>query len=335
MTVHKTLLLALLLALSSIAWDRGKAQTFAQLPPARFQPEGITVDPANGDVYVADFEFASPRAQPPGHVVVFDREGRLLRDLAVAGSSSALLGLDFHPKTHRLLVIDFGNGTVLDVNPATGASTPFTVIGPPPAHGLNALTFDKAGNVYISDSFQGAIWRTGPQGGAATVWNQDPLLAPNGLPPFGANGMAFNKAETFLFVANTATDNIVRIAKAGDVAGDADLFTASINGADGLVIDEHDNLWVCANQSDEIVVVDPTGKAIAKLGDFDGIKKGEPDGLLFPASLVFSGDSVLITNLALDTRNVGFQAVDSQWAAQVKTFTIARLPKRIPKINGN
>jgi len=34
----------------------------------------------------------------------------------------------------------------------------------------------------------------------------------------------------------------------------------SINGADGLIIDEHDNLGVAANQADEIVVLDPTGR---------------------------------------------------------------------------
>jgi hypothetical protein len=62
--------------------------------------------------------------------------------------------------------------------------------------GLNALTFDTAGNLYVSDSFQGIIWRTGPGGGAGTVWAQDPLLIPNGVPPFGANGIAFNNART-------------------------------------------------------------------------------------------------------------------------------------------
>jgi hypothetical protein len=31
-------------------------------------------------------------------------------------------------------------------------------------------------------------------------------------------------------------------------------------------------IWVAANQAVEIVVVDPTGKVIAKLGDFDGVQ---------------------------------------------------------------
>ncbi len=56
--------------------------------------------------------------------------------------------------------------------------------------GLNALTFDSAGNVYVSDSFQGIIWKTGPGGGAGTMWASSPLLTTTGVPGFGANGQA-------------------------------------------------------------------------------------------------------------------------------------------------
>src|SRR5262249_25188889 len=153
--------------------------------------------------------------------------------------------------------------------------------------GLNALTFDSAGNVYISDSFQGIIWkRTGPGCGAATAWVTSPLLQPNGVPPFGANGMQFNNAGSALFVANTANRQVIRIpVLAVGAAGAPAVFVNSINGADGLIIDSSDNIWVAANQADEIVVLDPTGKAIAKLGDFDGVTKdGVGRELLFPAS---------------------------------------------------
>jgi hypothetical protein len=114
------------------------------------------------------------------------------------------------------------------------------------------------------------------------------------------------------------------------VAGTPEVFTNSINGADGLFLDEHDNIWVCANQSDEIVVVDKTGKAISKLGDFDGLKDGKPVGLLFPASLVRSGDWIFITNLSLDLRPItGQQSIVSQYAADVKRHTIARIRARV------
>src|SRR3954466_10782148 len=324
MKKRDTLVLAVLLTISSLGFDRTQAATFAELPAGRANPEGIAVDPRDGDVYAADFEFAG---QAPGHVVVFDKNGKFLRDLAVAGSSNFLLGLDFHPRSHKLLVIDFGSGNVLDVNPQTGASTVFSAIGP--GSGLNALTFDAQGFVLVSDSFQGIIWRIPPAGGTATVWKQDALLTTTGVPPFGANGIAFNKARTLLFVANTGNDSIVTIANNGATGGETKVFTNSINGADGLIIDENDNIWVCANQSDEIVVIDTTGKVIGKLGDFDGLKgNNEPDGLLFPASLVFSGNSLLVTNLSLDLRLFGSNTVDAQWAAQVQTHTIARLPRK-------
>lgn len=329
------------------AWDRGEVKTFARLPNdlknKTGQPEGITVD-KEGNVYVTQFDpFGDFGGQ--GKLIVFDHAGKLVRVVTVAGASPALIGLDFHPTTDALLVIDLGHSQVLNVNPVTGAATVFMQADA--GSGLNALTFDGAGNVYVSDSFEGAIWKTGPTGGAASKWAQDDaLLKPHGNPPFGANGVAFNHDENnkALFVANTADDKIIRIpVLANGAAGKAEEFTNSINGADGLIIDDEDRIWVCANQSDEIVVVQVVnvpktpatpsgieGKVIAKLGDFGGISRGEPRGFLFPASLVFSGNSLLVTNLALDTTRFGFTTVDTPWTQQVKTWTVAKIPRRIP-----
>lgn len=313
----------LLLAFDAAAWERGKVERFATLPKDSPNPEGIAVDARNGDVYVTGFMPTQPAG--PGKVFVFDREGDLKRTLLVTGSSNALLGIDFHPKTHELLVIDFGGAQVLRVNPFSGQASLFSA--PEGAQGLNALGFDQAGNVYISDSFRGTIWRTGPGGGIAEDWVTNDLLKPNGFPPFGANGLDFNREGSALFVANTANDTIVRVSTATKAV---EVFTNSINGADGLFLDHQDNIWVCANQADEIVVVDETGKAISKLGDFNGVRNGSPVGLLFPASLARHGDWIYITNLSLDTRTIGLpQSVDSQWAAQVKRHTIARIRARI------
>jgi sugar lactone lactonase YvrE len=323
------LALSLCLALVSataLAWDRGNVETFATLPAGDANPEGITVD-RHGDVYVS--LFAVTATSGPGKVVVFDDDGSLKRELTVAGSSNLLLGLAFHPQTNELLVLDFGNGRVLRVNPHNGTSSVFMEVGA--GSGLNALTFDSAGNVYVSDSFQGVIWRTGPRGGAPTAWVKDPLLTTTGYPPFGANGIDFNSDESAMFIANTGDDRIIRVPVAAGVAGKPDVFTSSINGADGLFVDKQDNIWVCANQADEIVVVGKTGRAIAKLGDFNGLRNGSPRGLLFPASLVKSGDWIYITNLSLDLRLFGLpQSVDTQWTAEVKRHTIARIPARIP-----
>ena len=90
------------------------------------------------------------------------------------------------------------------------------------------------------------------------------------------------------------------------------------------------NLWVAANQSDEIVVVNAQGKAIAKLGDFDGVAGGMPVHMLFPASLRFHGTDLLVTNLSLNTHLFGFNTVDTDWSAQVSRYTVVRIRARIP-----
>jgi sugar lactone lactonase YvrE len=315
-----------LLPFNVAAWDRGTVETFATLPAGNANPEGITVD-KQGDVYVTTFAVSAGGG--PGKVFVFDSTGGLKRELLVAGSSNLLLGIAFHPRTNDLLILDFGNARVLRVDPHTGASSVFATVSG--SAGLNALAFDKDGNVYISDSFQGIIWRTGRAGGAAVAWASHDLLATSGFPPFGANGMGFNRRENALFVANTGNDQVIRIPVNAGAAGTPEVFVNSVNGADGLLVDGQDNVWICANQSDEIVVVDKTGRAIAKLGDFDGLRGGAPVGLLFPASLARSGEWIYVTNLSLDLRLFGLpQAVDSQWTGEVTSHTIARLRARIP-----
>lgn len=320
-------------ALPAAAWNRSPATQFAALPVGTAHPEGIAAD-ARGNLYVANFDVSRPPTAP-GNIVVFDRNGRWLRTLEVTNGSALLLGIAFNPVTGNLLVCDLGGQQVLKVDPQSGAASVFAAI-PGGSGGPNALAFDAAGNVYISDSFQATIWRTPKTGGAPDPWVVDPLLGTSGVPPFGANGLAFNRDASDLFVANTGNDTIVRIPLLNGSPGKPDVFVNSINGADGLLIDAADNLWVAANQADEIVVVNPSGRVIAKLGDFDGIDAhGAPVGLLFPASLVMVNDFIYVTNLALDLRDFKLpQAVDSQWAADVTRHTIARIHAHLPPVRG-
>jgi sugar lactone lactonase YvrE len=350
-TARTTLMVLALLAapFGTQAWERGKVETFATLPAGEAHPEGITVD-REGNVYVVTVASNKPRTSE-GTLLVFDPQGKHLRTVAIKGSSRLLLDLGFHPRTGQLLVVDYKDGKVLSVDPKTGASSVFmTVTGKNP--GLDGMTFDAAGNVYVSDAHQGIIWRVGPDGGEATAWVSSPLLKPTRIPPgIGANGMAFNKKKTALFVANTSNDTIVKIPVTGATfePGTPEVFINRVGGGpDGVIIDEQDNLWVACNQSNEVLVLEPThGQVIAKLGDFGGIdRNGAPIGFLWSNSLVFHGDEVLVTNLSLDVgtalSQVGeelglahlvgknLQTVDGPWAQQVKVHTISRIRKRIP-----
>ena len=53
------------------------------------------------------------------------------------------------------------------------------------------------------------------------------------------------------------------------------------------------NLWVCANQANEVQVVSPRAKLVAR---YDGVGANTLD---FPASLVFEGRRLFVTNLSL------------------------------------
>ncbi|WP_280155045.1 SMP-30/gluconolactonase/LRE family protein [Piscinibacter sp. XHJ-5] len=346
------MVLALLaMPFATMAWERGKVDTFAALPAGEAHPEGIAVD-REGNVYVVTVAANKPRTSE-GTLVVFDPQGKHLRTVGIKGSSRLLLDLGFHPRTGQLLVVDYQAGKVLSVDPKTGASSAFmTVTGKNP--GLDGMTFDSAGNVYVTDAHQGIIWKVGPGGGEGSAWVSSPLLKPTRIPPtIGANGLAFNNKKTALFVANTANDTILRIPVSGAALepGTPEVFVNRVGGGpDGLIIDEHDNLWVACNQSNEVLVLEPThGRVIAKLGDFAGVdRNGAPVGFLWSNSLVFRGDDVLVTNLALDVGTAisqlgdelglahlagrNLQTVDGQWAKQVKVHTVSRIKKRIPGV---
>lgn len=106
--------------------------------------------------------------------------------MQVSDSSTLLLGTDFHPLTGELLVVDFGKARVVRVDKQSGAASVFTQ--PTGAGGLNAMTFDRLGNVYISDSFKGTVWRVDATGGVAQKWVTHALLAPLGNPRSAPTG---------------------------------------------------------------------------------------------------------------------------------------------------
>jgi sugar lactone lactonase YvrE len=318
------------------AWKRGPVNVLATLPFATGSVEGLTVGP-DGNIYVPTFGFNANGAIAGSAtlLVISPNNGKIVRQMTIAGSSSMILGLRFNPVNQHLIVLDFGAAKILDVNPNTGTNS--LLAGPIPGAGLNALTFDGSGNAYVSDSFLGKIYKVTMAGGL-TTWSSSPLLGPGtGLtPPFGANGVEFSNDGNTLFVANTAFHQIIQIPVANPMS--PSIFVTGINAPDGIAIDKQDNIWICANQQDEIVVIDKTGKVIAKLGDFDGIDpQGTANGFLFPASLAFSNDgsTLYVSNLTLDLRFFGLpQAIDTAWTDQVKGYTVSSLSAKIPPIQG-
>jgi len=322
---------------------RHVAERFATLPMDAHFPEGITASPS-GKIFVGTFDFGG------GNKLLRFGANGLLEAVKDFGGTP-LLGLN--PADNKVYICNFGASKIQRIAANFTAATPvedvanITGIGAPPLRLVdnpdgtqdtitfgnafpapNAMVFKSDGSLYVSDSFQGAIFRidnvqTCATPCTVTTVKHDGLLATAGFPPFGANGLAFNADESALYIANTGDDRVLRLVNL-DTTNDLSVFAESINGADGLTFDTKGRLWVAANQADEVVALSNTGRVIVKLGDFLGIRHdGSAQGLIFPASLVIVGKELFVTNLALPLTGGDEPEVD------VTRYTISRM--KIPE----
>ncbi|MFQ5755668.1 MAG: SMP-30/gluconolactonase/LRE family protein [Acidiferrobacterales bacterium] len=334
----------------------GAASVFAELPPGVPFPEGITAD-AEGNIYVGTFIFGSGN-----QLLKFDSSGTLRAQFDFGGEP--LLGLAFNPRDNKVYICNVGIlngfgpsriqridtdliGPVEDVaiiasvagGGGIGAPPDRTVVNPDTstdtttfgnfAAAPNALAFNRKGDLFVSDSFQGAVFKIKNPTKSRNVCPtndrcvktvaHDGLLATAGFPPFGANGIALSSNEKTAYVANTGDDRILAVdLKKGNVS----VFVESINGADGLAYGGDGILWVAANQADQVIALDEGGRVRAKLGDFLRFEDGKVDGLLFPASLVIVGDDIFVTNLAFP---LGSAPDEPEADTDLTTYTVSTI----------
>ena len=308
--------------------DHGGVVRFATLPkPGPGFPEGIAAD-RRGRIFVATFDFSTTNV-----IYIFDRNGKVDETISLPGMVP--LGLEFDG-AGNLYVANFGGGNIVKFTPPFNSGSvpaqtfPIAECGGPTAGcGLNAITFDAAGDLYVSDSFGGRVFKLDLPSGAATPFVTHELLkpapAPHGFPGFGANGLAFDAEGAFLYVANTADDRILKVNVATKEVKE---FAESINGADGIAFDSKGRLWVAANQADDVVALNSRGRIVERVGSFEGVgKDGAAKGLLFPASIVLSRGDIYVTNLALPLTPAPDRAGDEP-EEDVDTYTVSRF--RLP-----
>jgi len=270
------------------------------------QPEGLAID-ADGNLYAAS---NSDSATTVGYVCVINDHGQLIDTIAVPAGPGAtavgLLGELFVDES--LYVLDqaddvLGHGRILKINPHTHDVE--TVVS-----GLqfpNGMAMDRRGNIYVADSFLGAIFKLSRETAQLSLWFKDTaLLSSNPNQPVGANDLAFDADQHFLYVDNAGNRQVLRVAFDEGEAGKLELFAdgATIDNqlhlpsptalyfADGLQFDVKGNLYVMANIANEIDMFSPEGKLVRR---FSGTGNNALD---FNASLVFMGRLAFITNMS-------------------------------------
>jgi hypothetical protein len=302
--------------------ERIEVRDFAVLPSDFRHPESLASDPATGNLYVGSFDAREPASVRNNQILRLSPDGRLLASRKLG--STPLTGLAF--AEGYVYFLNFGTSTLqrLPANfesdsrieeiasfPSLSPSSPGerNVSNPDGSQdviqygsrgfaAINGLTFDRAGNAYVSDSFQGAIFRIGNatkcRPCTVETFAHAPLLATTGALPFGANGLAIEGSQLYI---NNAGDG--RVLKMDLESRSLQVLAESIHGADGLLYHQG-LLWVAANQDDAIVALDTQGRQRVRVEGFKRIRPdGTPEGLLFPAATAVIGGRMIVANLAL------------------------------------
>jgi sugar lactone lactonase YvrE len=293
------------------AHGQGGPRTVATFAPPSL-PESMAID-QKGNVFLS--------MAPTGELRMLGVNGVQSTYARFRVGDGSLLGLTTDGDGNVYAVVNSGNAPDTDTQGVWRVrpnGTKELVVGIGGGMGFpNDLAFDARGNLFVTDSDLGAIWRVEP-GQQAAVWLADPLLAgfsegaaprcPNLAisSPIGVNGLAFTGSGD-LIVSVTEYGRLLRVPVLADGrAGTPQVLDedcTTLAGADGLTLDRAGNLYVAVNSRNEVLRVDPDSGAQTVLAT-------AADGLDFPSAVRFgraAGDEnqLYIVNFAFLSSNSG------------------------------
>ncbi len=221
----------------------GQVDLILSLPVGE-NPEGIALDQP-GNIYVGNRR--TDGAVRVNEILRITRDGTVsvFATLpAAVPEAEGVLGLATDPIGNVYAAYVTNDPTTQGVYRISRNGSVMRLAGSEVISFANALAFDARGNLYVTDSFTGTVWRFGP-GGTAELWVQDLLLEPLPEDPFGfpvpgANGIAFYPPN-HLYVANTEKGLIahIPIELQGGNAGTPELAAAgfALLTIDGIAVD--------------------------------------------------------------------------------------------------
>ncbi len=265
--------------------------TAYELPGNAVYPEGIGLDPRNGDTYVGSFA-----------------DGAVYRTAADASRAEVFLpaGADGRKtanglkvdRSGRLWVIDSGVGVSVYDTGSRALLARFEAPGDAPRF-VNDLDFGADGSAYLTDSMRNVVYRAviGAEGALTVAYDLTTALGPRDPTVFELNGIVADPAGKFLIVVAMSAAELYRI----DLTGGAEpIRKVMLTGGDarhGDGLDLRDNtLWIVHNLDNTISrwTLTDNGTTATRTGEF------HDPALNIPTTMVHSGERALIVSSQFD-----------------------------------
>ncbi len=243
-----------------------KLENFVPFADGLDHPEGVAWGP---DGYV----YAGGEA---GQVYRVDLDSGQVEEIASTGGF--LLGLCLDADAN-IYACDLGKGEIAritqrgEVSVYSNGSPERKMVTP------NYATFDKAGNLYVSDSGEwdqanGCIFRIKP-GGETEVVNDEPLPFPNGL------ALSPDGTELYIVLSNLPGVGKVQIRPDGQVGPMEQVVEMPQAIPDGLAFDELGNLYISCYTPDRIYCLTPGGELVLVVDDWRSVTLSSPTNIAF------------------------------------------------------
>lgn len=331
----------------SVPVSRSNPALVATTPSSPGHPDPIAISQTGNRIYLGSFTSA-PAAlggggifdRSPSRVWEYNRAGALKNTWTISGQPAdqphGVTGLALDADG-RIYVSDINPSRVLRLDPQTGRQTTYATMGDvlPCDQGgaagacsselaslgnrgplLNGAAFGPDGSLYVTDSFQGLIWRVPPGGGEASVWFTAPDLAafigPNGI-RLGADRSSLVFVVSQIGSREQLRGIIFRLQIEPD--GRAGALTrvwtsAPAEGADSFALAASGNIYVALageNARSGLLVLSPTGAELAR--------RGSPANRLTP-EVAYDGvaDVAFIGTTAYFTNSSNFNSIESAYA---------------------
>jgi gluconolactonase len=258
--------------------DRARVFVDSSLGPLRLDhAEGVAVAP-DGSVWCGGEAGQVYRVPPEG--------GSLELRVADPDAEGFTLALAFGPDG-LLYYVDLGRRAVMRLDPARGDPERFA--GPAvDGHEFvlpNALAFDGAGNLFVTESWSATepgpgVVRIAPDG-SARLWSPGPFLF--------ANGVAVAPDSSAVYVAETWSRRITVVPVLPDGSAGPPELVAELPGVlpDGVAFGPDERLYVACYQPSQVMRIEGDGSAAVLIRDDDAIVLAHPTNIAFRGSTAF------------------------------------------------